>query len=169
MPETDRMRVRTAEVVAALSLATDLGMRAPFEHGLRGTCYAMRLTDALGLHTNERRQVFHICALLYVGCTAELDAVVGAFGDEEQFRLRVAPVAYDMPGRMARVMLSMAGYPAHGPARVVATARTSSTATVTRVATAQDRRSGRRRNVVDQHRRRSDESLCASRSPNPSG
>jgi hypothetical protein len=29
-----------------------------------------------------------------------------------------------MPGRMARVMLSMAGYPAHGPARVVATART---------------------------------------------
>ena len=29
------MQVRTAEVAAALSLATDLGMRASFEHGLR--------------------------------------------------------------------------------------------------------------------------------------
>ncbi|MGH8940800.1 MAG: hypothetical protein ACRDV2_15840 [Actinomycetes bacterium] len=41
--------MRTAEVVAALSLATDLGMGFPLEHGLHGTLVAARLAQRLGV------------------------------------------------------------------------------------------------------------------------
>ena len=42
-------QVRSAELVAALCLATDLGMGFPFEHGLHSTLIAMRLADRLGV------------------------------------------------------------------------------------------------------------------------
>ena len=41
--------VRTAELIAALCLATDLGMGFPFEHGLHTTVIATRLADKLGV------------------------------------------------------------------------------------------------------------------------
>jgi hypothetical protein len=42
-------RVRTAEVIATLSLATDLATGLPLEHGLRSTLVAMRLAERLGV------------------------------------------------------------------------------------------------------------------------
>ena len=41
--------VRLAELIAALSLATDLGTGQPMEHALRATVLAVHLGDALGL------------------------------------------------------------------------------------------------------------------------
>ena len=118
------MRVRTAEVAGALSLATDLGMRAEFEHGLRATRYAMRLGEILGADAATMQASYYVSLLLYVGCTADLDLLSDAFGDEEDFRVRVAPIAYGPPGPMMRAMLPMAGRPATGARRIVATART---------------------------------------------
>ena len=46
-------RVRSAELVAALCLASDLGMGFPFEHGLHTTLIAMRLADRLGVDGEE--------------------------------------------------------------------------------------------------------------------
>jgi HD-GYP domain-containing protein (c-di-GMP phosphodiesterase class II) len=114
------VKIRTADVVGALGLATDLGMRADFGHSLRSTSLAMGVADRLGLSEAERQQVFYVTPLLYVGCTAELNTVVEAFGDEEVFRLRIAPIAYDSPARMLRAMVSLAGSDARGPARLVA-------------------------------------------------
>jgi hypothetical protein len=48
-------RVRAAEVVGAFSLATDLGMGLPFEHGLQATIFAARLAEHLGLDVETRR------------------------------------------------------------------------------------------------------------------
>jgi hypothetical protein len=42
-------RVRAAELVGALCLATDVAMGFPFEHGLHATQVAMRLADRLGI------------------------------------------------------------------------------------------------------------------------
>ena len=42
-------QIRTAEMIAALCLGTDLGMGFPFEHGLHATLIAMRLADRLGI------------------------------------------------------------------------------------------------------------------------
>lgn len=63
--------VRTAEVVAAVSLATDLGMGFPFEHGLHATLMAMRLCDHLDVATDTASQTYYASMLMYMGCTTD--------------------------------------------------------------------------------------------------
>lgn len=70
-PEPER--VRAAEVIASLCLATDLGMWFPFEHGLRATLMTMRLCDALGVDDETASQTYYAALLLYVGCTTDAD------------------------------------------------------------------------------------------------
>ncbi|HEX6336748.1 MAG TPA: hypothetical protein VFZ85_07335 [Jiangellaceae bacterium] len=57
-PSQVPQRVRTAELAAALCLATDLGMGLPLEYGLKSTLVAMRLADRLGLDAATRRQAY---------------------------------------------------------------------------------------------------------------
>ena len=73
--DTGAMQVRTAEVVAVLSLATDLATRAPFEHGLRSTWYAMQLADQFGLDADEARRAYYLTALAGAG-EASIDLAV---------------------------------------------------------------------------------------------
>ena len=70
--------VRSAEVIGALCLATDLGMGLPLEHGLRSTMVAMRLAERLGLDEDQSRQAFYGCLLFYVGCTADAETEAAA-------------------------------------------------------------------------------------------
>jgi HD-GYP domain-containing protein (c-di-GMP phosphodiesterase class II) len=72
----DVERVRAAEVIAALSLATDLGMGLPFEHGLQSTLFAARLGRRLGVDDDTLKQTYYACLLFHSGCTT--DAVLGA-------------------------------------------------------------------------------------------
>ena len=76
MPE----RVRAAEVVGALSLATDLGMGLPFEHGLQATIFAARLGEHLGLDVETRRHAYYACLLFHSGCTTDADLGAEIFG-----------------------------------------------------------------------------------------
>ena len=62
--------IRAAEVIAALSLATDLGIGVPLEHGLESTLVAIRLAERLGVDAGTMSQVYYTCLLFYVGCTA---------------------------------------------------------------------------------------------------
>jgi hypothetical protein len=45
--------LRLAEVAGALSLATDLAMGQPLEHGLRTAMLALRIAQAVGLPEDE--------------------------------------------------------------------------------------------------------------------
>lgn len=63
--------VRTAEVIAAVSLATDLGMGFRFEHGFHATLMAMRLCDLLDVETNTASQTYYASMLMYMGCTTD--------------------------------------------------------------------------------------------------
>lgn len=54
----DDERVRTAELIGALCLATDLGMGFPFEHGLHETLIAMRLAEQLGVDRPTASQTY---------------------------------------------------------------------------------------------------------------
>ena len=74
-------RVRGAELVAALCLATDLGMGFPFEHGLRSTLIAMRLADRLGVDDETRRQTYYACLLSHSGCTTDAHVAPEVYGD----------------------------------------------------------------------------------------
>lgn len=67
----DREKIRTAEIVASLCLATDIGMGFPFEHGLHATLMAARLAELLGLDHEVARDTYYACLLVYSGCTTD--------------------------------------------------------------------------------------------------
>jgi hypothetical protein len=67
-PANDSIRV--AELMAALSLATDLGLGQPLEHELGVCLAALELADRLGCTAEERSEVYYVALLIHVGCTA---------------------------------------------------------------------------------------------------
>ncbi len=75
-----RDRVRVAEVVGSLCLATDLAMGFPFEHGLHSTLVAMRLADRLGVDGETAADTYYTCLLSYSGCTADAEIAAELFG-----------------------------------------------------------------------------------------
>jgi len=66
-----REQIRTAEVIGASCLATDLGMGFPLEHGLHATSVAMRLADLVGVDAETASQTYYASLLMYSGCTTD--------------------------------------------------------------------------------------------------
>jgi HD-GYP domain-containing protein (c-di-GMP phosphodiesterase class II) len=62
--------IRLAELIASLSLATDLGLGRPLEHELGVCLSALELADRLGCDAEERSGVYYVALLIHVGCTA---------------------------------------------------------------------------------------------------
>jgi hypothetical protein len=86
-------RLRLAELVGALSLATDLGMGQPLEQALRTCLIALAIGDRLDLNAGELSDVFYVALLRFLGCTADAHdfaALVG--GDDIAIRAAIAPV-----------------------------------------------------------------------------
>jgi len=86
-------RLRLAELMAALSLATDLGMGQPMEQALRTSLIATALGERLGLEDDELSEVYYVALLRFLGCTAdahEFAAMIG--GDDIAIRAAIAPV-----------------------------------------------------------------------------
>ena len=79
VPEREE-RVRTADLIAALCLATDLGMGLPFEHGLHTTLVAMRLAKKLGVDRRSASETYYTCLLSHAGCTSEAHVAADVFG-----------------------------------------------------------------------------------------
>ncbi len=78
--------VRLAEVVAAFSLATDLGMGQPMEHVLRSWVIATRLGDRMGIENDDAAALYYVVMLAWVGCVADTPEVATWFGDDIAFR-----------------------------------------------------------------------------------
>lgn len=102
--------VRRVELVAALSLASDLGMGLPLEHGLRGCLLAVRLGQVLGVDQVTLQRVFAVALLRFVGCTAESHAAASYFDDEIAARTATTTLVYaGMPESMAAMRPLVAG------------------------------------------------------------
>jgi len=78
--------VRLAELVAALSLATDLGLGQPQQHIIRQTLIAMRVAELEGLSEDERAAIFYVSLLAWVGCVADAHEMGKWFGDDMAVR-----------------------------------------------------------------------------------
>src|SRR5712691_4473014 len=89
---TDTSTVRLAEVIAALSLATDLCMGQPLEYALQVCLLSVRLGEALGLEEHELREVYYLALLRHIGCNAETYLMAALFGDELALRSDFAAV-----------------------------------------------------------------------------
>lgn len=96
-----------AELVASLSLATDLGMGQPMEQALRTCILAVTLGRELGLDNHRLSDIYYLALLRFVGCTSDAhEAASEVGGDEIAHRAEVAPVIMGEPaefmGHMVR-------------------------------------------------------------------
>jgi HD-GYP domain-containing protein (c-di-GMP phosphodiesterase class II) len=86
--------LRLAEAAGVLSLATDLAMGQPLEHGLRTAVLALRTAQAMELPGDDQVAVFYTGVLHFAGCTAESEIDARFFGDELAARARMITVAH---------------------------------------------------------------------------
>lgn len=115
-------RVRAAEVVGALCLATDLGMGFPFEHGLQSTLIAARLADRLGLDAETTSQTYYACMLSHAGCTTDAHITAEVFGDS--LTTHFNPVTYGRPREVFAGLLRALPDPGRpAPVRALQTVR----------------------------------------------
>ena len=100
--------VRLAELIASLSLATDLGLGLPEEHVLRQTVIASRIARLAGLDDRAQASTFYVSLLAWVGCVADSHELAHWFGDDRQIRADSYTVdKIGMP--MMRMMLGHVG------------------------------------------------------------
>jgi len=80
--------VRLAELIAALSLATDLGLGQPQEHVLKQTVIATRLARLAGFSPDDQSATYYVSLMALVGCVADSHELGRWFGDDNQIRSR---------------------------------------------------------------------------------
>jgi HD-GYP domain-containing protein (c-di-GMP phosphodiesterase class II)/DNA-binding CsgD family transcriptional regulator len=78
--------VRRAELLAALSLAVDVGLGQPMEHMLRSCHIAVRLAEAIGLDRDRQTIVYYVDLTAWIGCHADSRELAMIFGDDIAFR-----------------------------------------------------------------------------------
>lgn len=101
--------VRLAELIAALSLATDLGMGQPVEHALRTCLLALRLGGRLGLTVDELGELYYVALLRRIGCTSDSHELGLLFGDDLAAHARLFILDFVRPLDVAVDMLRYGG------------------------------------------------------------
>ncbi|MBI3228001.1 MAG: HD domain-containing protein [Mycolicibacterium cosmeticum] len=71
-----------AELLAALSVAVDLGLGQPGEHMLRSALIATRLADRMGLSRTDRDCTYYTTLIMWIGCHADSHEYARWFGDD---------------------------------------------------------------------------------------
>jgi len=99
--------IRRAEIIAALSLATDLAMGQPMDNALRSCVLAMRLGEALGLARGDMLAVYWSALLRHVGCNAESHSMAALFGDEVELNRDVALTDVGSAAEMMPLIVGM--------------------------------------------------------------
>src|SRR5207302_8372452 len=77
-----RAGVQLAELVALLSLGTDLGLGQPMEHMIRACLIGLRLAEDVGLGQEERAVVYYSGLLAWVGCHTDAYEQAKWLGDD---------------------------------------------------------------------------------------
>ena len=109
MAEPARARVTLAELLAVLSLATDLGMGQPMEHVLRQCLIAVRLAERLGLDEAEREVVYYSALIAWVGCHVDAYEQAKWFGDDTALKSEFRQTDFATPVSKPLFMLRHLG------------------------------------------------------------
>ncbi len=108
--------IRLAELIAALSLATDLADAFPPETALKNCLIALGIAQELGVTGRQLSDVYYAALLRYLGCTSTARETATAFGgDDNATRGAFAGVEFDQPGEMLDAVWSWLG---DGPGRL---------------------------------------------------
>src|SRR3954469_10468473 len=84
-PSAGEMPTR-AELLAALSVAIDLGLGQPAEHMLRSALIGTRIADRLGLDPAQRDCVYYTTLVMWIACHADSHEFANWFGDDISVR-----------------------------------------------------------------------------------
>lgn len=96
------------EILAALSLAIDLGLGQPMEHMLRATLLGLRMATLLGLGEETSGRLYYANLIAWIGCHADSHELAALFGDDLAFRADYYFIdAHGLP--MLSLMLRHAG------------------------------------------------------------
>ncbi len=82
-------QVRTADLLAALSLASDLAIGIPAEHAVRSCYIGMHVADHLGLSSDQQVDVYYAELLMDAGCTSWTSQLAGFILSDEIVARRV--------------------------------------------------------------------------------
>lgn len=93
---TEQSSIRLAELVASLSLGTDLGLGQSMEHVQRQCLIALQLCDRLELAEEDRQVVYYSGLLAWIGCHIDAYEQAKWFGDD--ISLKIAFRHVDGPG-----------------------------------------------------------------------
>src|SRR5215213_6220924 len=110
-------QVRLAELIAMISLGTDLGMGQSMEHVMRQSVMALRLAERLGLDEATRAVVYYVGLLGWVGCHVDAYEQAKWFGDDQALKADYRRV--DMAGAAARAFAIRHVGAGRGPAERV--------------------------------------------------
>ena len=103
-------RLRLAELLASLSLATDVGTGQAMGHGLRTCLLATALAREMGCGPDRVRSVHQVTLLRFLGCTADApESARGVGGDDLSFNSAMSPVLFGDRGTMLRTYLRTVG------------------------------------------------------------
>ena len=97
--------IRRVEIVAALSLATDLAIGQPVEFALRSCALSVALAKRAGFDDETIRQSYYQSLLRYIGCNADTDAQAALLGDETLLRREFALIDQGSPREVMGVVL----------------------------------------------------------------
>src|SRR5689334_4992620 len=78
--------IRAAELVGALSLATDLGTGQPLEHALRTAVLSIRLAERAGASSEQLSEAYYVALLHASGCTSNGHEATQLFGEDIEHR-----------------------------------------------------------------------------------
>jgi hypothetical protein len=92
--------VSAGEVLAALSLATDLGTDQPLEHGLRTAVLCERLAAAAGGDEAARADAYHLGLVHSIGCTSDAHEAAATYGDDRPYRSDFATIDSARPNEL---------------------------------------------------------------------
>src|SRR4051812_9041047 len=116
---------RLAEVIGALSLATDLAAGFGMETALRTCVLSVEIAKGFGLRNQALRDVFYTGLLRFIGCTAfsHEQAYYGG-GDDHAFSRDLARVDAGRRAEVALTIIREVGRSTRGLRRAQAVART---------------------------------------------
>ncbi|MGA7669954.1 MAG: HD domain-containing phosphohydrolase [Nitrolancea sp.] len=101
--------LRLAELVASLSLATDLGTGQPMDHALRVCHLSTELGSQLGMDDQECADIFYISLLRAIGCVSDAHLIAQRFGDELLAYAHIALMDVTQPREMLDLLLRHVG------------------------------------------------------------
>jgi HD-GYP domain-containing protein (c-di-GMP phosphodiesterase class II) len=91
-PGPDRSEVRLAELMGAMSIASDVGLGVPLESGLSVCLLAIRVGEAMDLSEQDLTRTYSLALLRHIGCTAGSEEYAAMAGDEHAMNMVLGPL-----------------------------------------------------------------------------